>query len=103
MNSEKQYKAALQALKNGQSPQALFLLEKAAQKKHSGALFKIGVMHQYGEVVEKDYDKALTFFKHSAELGYALAEEMHRRLTRQMQLENSEDVIKDADSVMLSD
>jgi len=57
-------------------PQAIQLLDLAAQKNHMGAQFRLGTMYFEGTEIKKDLDKALEYFEAAAKNGHLEARYM---------------------------
>lgn len=61
-----------------------FWYHKAIESGHSEAYNNLASIYSIGEGVEKDYDKALEFYKRSAELGSPLGKRNYKLMLKQM-------------------
>ena len=68
------YEQAMVMYNSKQYSRALPILNELSQRNHAKALNILGLCYQYGRGVQKDVDKAYSYYKKSAEQGFCSAQ-----------------------------
>jgi len=69
LQSHEAYTRSHELLQQGKVDEYIALLQKAAERSHRKALYELGSLYEYGELVDRDFSKAVRYYKRSAELG----------------------------------